>query len=478
MRRQQIQSIVEELQTNLAGRFLGKIFQLTPLSYALDFGYREGFLFISVEPVSPRLYLIKRRVKDLDKQSSQLNPFGQSLRAKLGGGQLVSVDQDALERVVRFSFRIEDALGATHFRRAVAQFTGRSANLFLLDELNRVTTALRHPKGEGQEIGDIYRPPVVSDRRDRSTEASQLTGESPSAVADAYYTALETKRVFDSLANSARARLRQSLQQKTRLKLNLESDLAAHGDPDEHKRMGDLLLANLATSVRSGNKVTLTDYYADDSPKIELEVDENSSLQAEAARRFQQYAKAKTAGAEIARRLKTVAAEIERLKHQQQELELGISNKDENALRAIAGVGPNKAGPKTSKSSQSQNIPGVRRYLSSDGYEVLVGRASRDNDHLTFRVARPHDLWMHAGDYPGSHVVIRNPTRKEIPQKTIIEAAQLAGRFSQASDDSKVVVHYTERKYLSKPKGAAPGLVRMSSFRSITVEPKESIRRI
>jgi predicted ribosome quality control (RQC) complex YloA/Tae2 family protein len=146
MRRQQIQSIVEELQTNLAGRFLGKIFQLTPLSYALDFGYREGFLFISAEPASPRLYLIKRRVKDLDKQSSQLNPFGQLLRAKLGGGQLVSVDQDALERVVRFSFRIEDDLGATHFRRLVAQFTGRSANLFLLDELNRVTTALRHQK--------------------------------------------------------------------------------------------------------------------------------------------------------------------------------------------------------------------------------------------------------------------------------------------------------------------------------------------
>ena len=75
-------------------------------------------------------------------------------------------------------------------------------------------------------------------------------------------------------------------------------------------------------------------------------------------------------------------------------------------------------------------------------------------------------------------MVIRNPTRKEIPQRTIIEAAQLAGRFSQASEDSKVVVHYTERKFLSKPKGAAPGLVRLSRFRSITVEPKESVRRL
>ena len=150
---------------------------------------------------------------------------------------------------------------------------------------------------------------------------------------------------------------------------------------------------------------------------------------------------------------------------------------DESALAELDR--PSQAQPKErTKGKGEQQIPGVRRYLSTDGYEILVGRASRDNDNLTFRIARPHDLWLHAGDYPGSHVVVRNPNRKEIPQRTIIEAAQLAGRFSQASEDSKVVVHYTERKFLSKPKGAAPGLVRMSSFRSITVEPKESVERL
>jgi predicted ribosome quality control (RQC) complex YloA/Tae2 family protein len=87
-------------------------------------------------------------------------------------------------------------------------------------------------------------------------------------------------------------------------------------------------------------------------------------------------------------------------------------------------------------------------------------------------------MWLHAGDYPGSHVIVRNPTRKEIPQRTIIEAAQLAGKFSQASGDAKVVVHYTQRKFLAKPKGVAAGLVRMSSFKSITVEPKEAIKRL
>jgi predicted ribosome quality control (RQC) complex YloA/Tae2 family protein len=138
------------------------------------------------------------------------------------------------------------------------------------------------------------------------------------------------------------------------------------------------------------------------------------------------------------------------------------------------------AGKPKLKSNQKQDekLPGVRRYLSSDNYEVLVGRAALTNDRLTFKIAKPHDLWLHAADYPGSHVVVRNPNRKEIPHRTIIEAAQLAAKFSQAGDDSKVTVHYTSRKFLSKPKGAAPGLVRLSSFKTITVAPGENIPRL
>ncbi len=229
--------------------------------------------------------------------------------------------------------------------------------------------------------------------------------------------------------------------------------------------------------MRDGNKVRITDYYAECAPVIELEIAPDSSLQDEAGRRFRQYTKAKRAGEEIAERLTRLEQEISDLEEEERDLEHSLLQRDETALAKLAGV---EAAPKSSRTKKDEldRIPGVRRYLSSDGYEVLVGRGARDNDNLTFRLARPQDLWLHAGDYPGSHVIVRNPTRKEIPQRTVIEAAQLAGRFSQASEDSKVVVHYTQRKFLSKPKGAAPGLVRMSSFRSITVEPKEGIARL
>ena len=466
-----IRLVVDELRASLSGRFLGKIYQLTPLSFAFDFGLRGSFLFVSVEPSSPRLYLIERRGRDLQKASIQLAYFGQLLRARTNGAALEGVEKDPRDRVVRFTFRVED-----QFYKLIVQLTGRTANLFLLGETDNILAVLREPRG--QVLGETYSPPEAPEF---SSEESVSINGSPSAYADAYFADIDNARAFDSRAGSARSRLRTSLQRQRKLKDHLQKDLAGHGDPEEHKKAGDLLLANVATATRNGNRVVLTDYYTDGAPQIELEIDENSSLQDEAARRFRSYTKAKKAREEIAARLMNVEREIEQLEARRQQLDRIIEQRDTAALESFdkAAAPPS---PKTSKgksaAASTKSIPGVRRYLSTDGYEILVGRAARDNDTLTFRLAHPNDLWMHAGDYPGSHVVVRNPTRKEIPHRTIIEAAQLAGKFSQASGDAKVVIHYTERKFLSKPKGAAAGLVRLSRFRSITVEPREAVSRL
>jgi len=370
---------------------------------------------------------------------------------------------------------VEDELGRLHFRRLVAQLTGRAANLFILNELNEVVTALRPPKGRGQNLGDRYLPPPLHETATRRDALAP--SDSPSADADAYFQTYDIERAFDARVNQVRGHLRQANEQKSKLRQNLQADLTAHGDPETHKRIGDLLLANIATAAREGSRVKITDFYSENAPTIEIEVDENTSLQDAAAQRFRKYTKAKRAKKEITERLKVLETEILLIEQREQQLEQIARDRNEKALDEF-DQSSKVVGPKRNQQRQEPQIPGVRRYLSTDGYEILVGRAAKDNDHLTFRVARPNDLWLHAGDYPGSHVVVRNPTRKEVPQRTMIEAAQLAARFSQASEDAKVVIHYTERKFLSKPKGAAPGLVRLSSFRSITVEPKEAIQRL
>jgi len=474
-----LKEIAGELNELLPGRFLGKIFQLSAFSLALDFGLKgAGYLFITIEPAAPRLYLIKRSVRELEKASTSLAPFAQAMRATLAGGRLLSATKDEAERVIRLAFSAADEMGDPQNWFLVAQLTGRSANLLLLDSRGTITQVWRTPRGEGQQLGDLYQPPMLQTKP--LSETPLITcGDSLtiSAAADKHYRHLEVEHEFDSLAGNLVAKLRKEISRRKKLQANLKKDLVAHGNPEEHKRLGDLLLANISNAKRAGNKITLTDYYAEGTPTIEIEVDENQSLQEAAAESFSRYTKAKRAIEEIGSRLVRLDRELEQFDEQRVKLEKAITSHD---VARLAEFKERKDSPTAGRKKQkaSLTIPGMRRYLSSDGYEVIVGRTARDNDQLTFRIARPNDLWLHAGDYPGSHVIVRNSSRSEIPHRTIIEAAQLAAKFSQASKDSKVAIHYTRRKFLSKPKGSAPGLVRMSSFKTITVAPGENLERI
>lgn len=480
MNDQTLKAIVEEIAPNLEGRVLGKIFQLSRFTLAIDFRPADRrYLFISVEPSQPRLYLIERRVRDLEKQSLPPSAFVQGLRKHLGGAKLVALTKDEDDRIVRFAFNAHDDIGNVTARSLIVQLTGKAANLLLIDEHGYVIDTLRRPRGQAQEPAERYQPPP-SQATNFQSEAALERGNfgTLSEAADNYYRQLEAERTFDARARSALARLRAQITQRERLQRHLAGDLEGHGDPSEHKRVGDLLLANIGTATREGSVVTLKDFYAEDAPLIELEVDENSTLQEEAARRFALYSKAKRASREIAQRSAAIDKELTALRAREAELNELIEARDVAALEGFVGETKSSVAASGRGKKTAADVPGARRYRSSDGYEILVGRASRDNDHLTFRVARPHDLWLHSADYPGSHVIILNPSRADIPHRTIIEAAQLAAAFSQAKRDAKVDVHYTQRKFLSKPKGAAPGLVRMSSFRSITVEPRASVERI
>ena len=476
MNDQTVKAIVEEIAPLLAGRVMGRVFQLSRTSLAVDFRlHGSRYLFVSVDPSSPRLYLVERRVRELEKQSLQPSPFVLALRKHLSGAELVELTKDEGDRIARFSFNAPDQLGNTQSRTLVAQLTGRAANLLLLDERGVIIDTLRQFQGEGQEAGELYKPPAQAAARLSKTAFERGEFASLSEAADDYYTRLEHERSFDARAATLRARINKELAQRVKLRRHLAEDMIAHGDADEHKRIGDLLLANIATARRQGTTVTVTDYFKTDAPLIELEVDEQSTLQQEAARRFALYTKARRASREISERLEALAKEVERLEARKSALEEIIAERDFQALEAFAGGdAPKQGDAKTrARKKETESVPGARTFRSSEGYEILVGRAARDNDHLTFRVARPHDLWLHAADYPGSHVIVRNPTRTDVPHRTIIEAAQLAANFSAARNDTKVAVNYTQRKFLSKPRGAAPGLVRISSFRTITVEPRK-----
>jgi predicted ribosome quality control (RQC) complex YloA/Tae2 family protein len=488
---QTLTEIVAEIEPLLLGRASGKIFQLAPLSLVIDFRLRdEGFLFISVEPALPRIYLVKRRVRDLERQSVALTQFAQGLRKELSDTTIRSIRKEPDDRIVQFHFSGEDDLGNTKDSTLIAQLTGRSANLFLIDRQGVITHQARPGKGSGQKIDEVYQPPSASNIRPATSGGGKLPNKprsdrnsSASEVADAYFSSLLVEQAFDNRAGAVRAELRKKTTHQKKLLKQLEQDLASHAGAEQHKRVGDLLLANLSTAKRDGKRVVLIDYFADDASPIEIEIDEQLTLQEEASRRFALYSRSKRAVQQIATRVAAIRAQLEVLDPQYEALEKIIGERDEAALEKLIALSAPRAVTKGAKKKGGQGgkkekkIPGVRRYISSDGFEILVGRAARDNDYLTFKVARPNDLWLHAADYGGSHVVVRNATRQDVPHRTIIEGAQLAAQFSQARKDPKVDVHYTQRKFVSKSKGAAPGLVRLLRFKNITVEPKENVAR-
>src|SRR5262249_22572750 len=221
--------------------------------------------------------------------------------------------------------------------------------------------------------------------------------------------------------------------------------------------------------------------YDPDQTEIEIEIPEGTTLQQAASGYFIRYQKSRRALKAIAARERKVSRELDPLRELLHRLDkqptaacLAEVRTGAEQLLGGAAVGDREL----VKHKKEKAVAVGRRFRSSDGYEINVGRNDRENDALTFRVARPNDVWLHAADYPGSHVIIRNPTRQAIPHRAITEAAELAAFYSQAKREGKAAVHYTRKKYVSKPPRSKPGLVRLSSFKTILVEPRRKVKKI
>ena len=463
-----VTAIREELETELAGRRFGKIIPLSKTDIAVDFRLPDSrYLFISIEPGNPRTYLIRRKLRELEKAAISPSPFLLGLKKKLSGAELRSITQIPDERVLFFEFDATNEVDERVSLTLAAQLTGNSANLFLLDSEARILDRAKTTKG--QERSELYEAPAAR-RGDVAGNFRRSNYESLSEQLDTEDKARSVATDFTALANSARNKLKQEISRRERLLKKLDDDLAGHGNADRWKRCGDLLLANTSSARRADGKIFVIDYYDEASPEIAIEADENESVTEAAENYFRRYTKARNAQQEIETRRAVIEAELSDLRLKREELESAIEAKDIDRIADLGGRVKQPARKISAK--RAEEVKGVRSFVSSEGFEILVGKKAKDNDFLTFRIAKSLDTWMHAADYPGSHVVIRNPNRKEIPHRTLLEAAQLAAFYSQGKSQPKAAVHYTQKKFVNKPKGSAPGLVSLASFKTILVEPK------
>ncbi len=272
-----------------------------------------------------------------------------------------------------------------------------------------------------------------------------------------------------------------------------KKEIARARKADELRLKGELLLANLPQLSSSllikgedgETTVSVINYYDPEQRELSIPINPSLGFSQNAQKYFAKYNKAKKSLKAASLQAELTSKEIEYLEQLQTDVdiaesELLFSQIEEELLRA----GYLKPSKKVSKISKKKDFwIRLEEYISSDGWNILVGKNSRQNDLLTMKIAKSDDLWLHTREIPGSHVIIRAKGKGEIPpDRTLEEAGLLAAYFSKARESSNVPVDYTFIRYVKKPKGAKPGMVIYSNQKTlfITPDPKkiQNLKRV
>jgi predicted ribosome quality control (RQC) complex YloA/Tae2 family protein len=242
---------------------------------------------------------------------------------------------------------------------------------------------------------------------------------------------------------------------------------------DAARANGELILANLHLARPGMRELIVDDYFVDPPAKRVIPLDPAFNAQDNAKKYFKLYRKGKLGKVYAEGQIEGLAGEISYLEGQLENIDkcdtlYELSEIKEELIRERY-LRPEKA--QAAKPANKSSAP--MRFVSSDGITIFVGKNNRQNDALTLQSARSENIWLHAKNIPGSHVII--DFEGEPPENTLREAANLAAYYSQSRTSSGVPVDYTPRKYVKKPSGARPGMVIYSANRTLFVTPDAAL---
>lgn len=238
---------------------------------------------------------------------------------------------------------------------------------------------------------------------------------------------------------------------------------------DKYKVYGELI-TTYGYSVSQGDKaLTCMNYY--DNNEITIPLDPDIPVMDNAKKYFARYNKLKRTYEALIEFTETSKAELDHLLSVQNSLEIAKSDGDltqiKNELIESGYIRGRVDKNKNNKETKSKPM----HFISSDGFHMYVGKNNFQNEEITFKLADGNDMWFHAKQMPGSHVIVKTNGAKELPDATYEEAARLAAFFSSGKNAPKVDIDYTERKNLKKPPKAKPGFVIYHTNYSMVIEP-------
>jgi predicted ribosome quality control (RQC) complex YloA/Tae2 family protein len=252
-----------------------------------------------------------------------------------------------------------------------------------------------------------------------------------------------------------------------RLLVNVEADLAKAADFERYKRLGELLQLNRDSLKKGMKSIEVEDVLQESSVKLRIELNPAVAPNENIDEYFRRHRKGREGVELLRRRFEIAGAELEALRSMQAELETDFESARQKYQAELVSLLPREPG----KKEVTPRLP-YREAQLSTGLTIYIGRDGADNDRTTFEFARPYELWFHAQQCAGSHVVMKYPNKSFEPSKREIEeTAAIAAWHSKARNDSSVPVAYAQRRYVRKPRNAKPGLVTVEREKSVMVVP-------
>ena len=253
-----------------------------------------------------------------------------------------------------------------------------------------------------------------------------------------------------------------------------EKQLQDADKKDIYRVYGDLL-NTYGYSLKGGESSFTTENFYDDNKEITIPLDKNKSAKENAKKYYDKYAKLSRTTKALSEEIVNTKNDIEHLLSIQTALDVSSDDESLSQIRQeLVDFGYIK---KHSSGKQKKSTSHPYHYISTDGYDIYVGKNNYQNEELTFKVATGNDWWFHAKGIPGSHVILKSNNEEDLPDRVYEEAAALAAFYSKAKDSEKVEVDYIQKKNIKKVAGAAPGFVIYHSNWSMVAAPKADLQQ-
>lgn len=370
------------------------------------------------------------------------------LRKHLLGSRINSITLAKDDRIVFLEMARDDQTFSL-----IVEHLGLQQNLVLISNSKLIWTLYPDPR---LALGEAYYapdPPPFSPDEERHLEAEAIEQELAALV--------DSQIEEDSRAMVLQGLKREHKRAKRLIK-NLESDLERAVESEEKKKVADLLKASLGSQSENQRSVTVIDYW-NDMQELEIEIPAQLSPLEYVQELYRTYKRLKSAKGIIEERLlKAYEAES----HIASGLEAARSCSVEELQKWKHLIKPS---PQKSSSKTTMTRLPYLEFTGSSGVRILVGRSSKDNDTMRSKFAKGNDIWLHARDWPGSHVILKTADHS-LPD--LIDAALLAAHYSKGKNDSTLEVTWTQVKHIRKPKGASPGQVYVAGGQTIVVDPQ------